>query len=80
MGWSGLQDGPLLAAAETQFDVFITVDRNLAFQQRLANYRVAVLVLRAKTNRLQDLQALVPAITQALMVPAPGVATIIADR
>ncbi len=77
MGWSGLQDGPLLAAAETRFDAFITVDRNLAFQQRLVSFRIAVLVLHAKTNRLQDLQTLVPAIMEALTAPAPGVATII---
>jgi len=77
MRWSGLQDGPLLTAAETRFDVFITVDRNLAFQQHLANFRIAVLVLHAKTNRLQDLQTLVPAIARALTAPAPGVATII---
>ncbi|EIC21524.1 hypothetical protein Thi970DRAFT_01736 [Thiorhodovibrio frisius] len=77
MGWSGLQDGALLAAAQTQFDAFITVDRNLAFQQRLSNFQIAVLVLHAKTNRLQDLQALIPAITQALITPAQGVATII---
>jgi hypothetical protein len=45
MHWSGLKDGALLAAAARQFDVFITVDRNLAFQQHLPAFTIAVLVL-----------------------------------
>jgi hypothetical protein len=36
MGWAGIPDGELLRLAETEFDVFITVDRNLPFQQNLA--------------------------------------------
>jgi len=42
--------------AETKFDVFITVDRNLSFQQNLPKFNIAVIVLRAKSNRLADLQ------------------------
>jgi predicted nuclease of predicted toxin-antitoxin system len=74
MHWSGLKDGALLAAAAQQFDVFITVDRNLAFQQHLPAFTIAVLVLQARTNRLADLLALVPSIEQALREPVAGVA------
>jgi hypothetical protein len=42
-----------------QFDVFVTVDRNLAFQQHLPEFRIAVIVLQAPTNRLQDLLPLI---------------------
>jgi len=45
MGWSDLDNGELLAAAETSFDALITTDRNLRFQQNLAGRRLAILAL-----------------------------------
>ncbi|MDA2925264.1 hypothetical protein MYX65_11565 [Acidobacteria bacterium AH-259-L09] len=63
MGWAGLDNGELLAKAQKEFDVFITVDRNLAFQQTLPKFGLAVLVLHARTNRLQDLVPLVNTFT-----------------
>ena len=59
MGWSTIQNGELLALAAKEFDVFVTVDRNLSFQQNLPAFPIAVLVLRAPSNRLADLQPLV---------------------
>ncbi len=56
MHWEGIKNGELMRLAETEFDVFITVDRNLSFQQNLPKFNIAVLVLRAKSNRLADLQ------------------------
>jgi len=56
MSWAGIKNGELMRLAETEFDVFITVDRNLSFQQNLPKFNIAVLVLRAKSNRLADLQ------------------------
>jgi len=56
MNWAGVKNGELMRLAEVEFDVFITVDRNLSFQQNLPKYDIAVLVLRAKSNRLADLQ------------------------
>jgi hypothetical protein len=49
MGWAGIKNGALLTLAEKEFDVFITVDRNLSFQQNLHKLNVAVLVLHAST-------------------------------
>lgn len=66
MGWAGLKNGALLSVAEKEFDVFITVDRNLSFQQNLSKFDIAVLVLRAKTNQLEDLRPLVNQILAAL--------------
>src|ERR1700681_4557725 len=60
MGWASIKNGELLALASEEFDVFVTVDRNLSFQQNLAPLTIAVVILEAPTNRLADLQVLVP--------------------
>ena len=66
MGWAGIKNGALLTLAEKEFDVFITVDRNLSFQQNLPTFDIAVLVLHATSNRLADLKPLVPEILSTL--------------
>jgi hypothetical protein len=66
MGWSGIENGELLTLAAKEFDVFITVDRNLSFQQNLPKFNIAVLVLHAPSNRLADLRPLVPKILSIL--------------
>ena len=71
-GWSGLPDGALLDKVAGTFDVFISVDRSLPFQQRLDQRPFAVVILRAKTNRLTDLLPLVPALLDALDEIKPG--------
>ena len=60
MGWAGLKNGELLKKAQGQFDLFLTTDRNLSTQQNLTQYNIAIVVLCAKTNRLQDLKAILP--------------------
>jgi len=52
MGWAGLADGELLKLAEREFDVFLTGDRNLSFQQNVTGFDIAVIVLRAKNTQL----------------------------
>ena len=71
-GWAGLKNGELLQVASTRFDVLLTVDRNLAFQQNLAGVRIAVLAMVAKGNRLADLRPLVPQVLSALTRAKPG--------
>ena len=66
MGWAGIKNGQLLTLAEKQFDVLVTVDRNLPFQQNLSKFTIAVLMVCAPTNRLVDLQPLVPNILVTL--------------
>ena len=61
-GWASLKNGELLSRAQDEFDVFVTTDRNLMFQQNLPNFGIAVLVLSAKSNRLRDLLPLLPKI------------------
>lgn len=72
MGWTGKSNGELLRLAEGEFDVFITVDRNLAFQQNVMNFDIAVLVVHAATNRLVDLIPLVPNVLGSLSTVQSG--------
>lgn len=77
MGWAGVKNGQLLALAEVGFDVFITVDRNLSFQQKLPQFDIAVIVLQAPSNRLADLKPLTPKILAILSEAIKRQATII---
>lgn len=72
MGWADLDDGPLLDIMAGRFDVLVTVDKSLPKQQRVNNRPVAVVVLRAKTNRLADLLPHVPALRAVLGTLRPG--------
>jgi hypothetical protein len=56
----------LLRLAAGQFDVFLTSDRNLSFQQNLSGFSIAVIVLHARTNRLELLAPLMPAVLEVL--------------
>jgi predicted nuclease of predicted toxin-antitoxin system len=71
LGWSSIKNGELIALASTSFDVFVTVDRNLAFQQNIDDLPIAVVVLRAKSNRLADLIPFVPELLQAIDTVKP---------
>lgn len=65
-GWAGMRNGELLALAARSFDVFVTSDRNLEFQQNLLTLPIAVMVLVAPDNRLPTLQSLVPVLLAEL--------------
>jgi len=77
MGWTTIKNGTLLTLASEHFEVFVTVDRNLSFQQDLHGFSIAVAVLRAKTNRLADLRPLVPSLLAAIESALPGAAKFI---
>lgn len=69
-GWSTLRNGALLqAAAAAGFQVMITTDANLQHEQNLAQLPLAVIVLRARSNRLTDLRPLVPRLLLMLSSP-----------
>lgn len=65
-GWSGITNGKLLALAQAEFDVFLTVDRNPAFQQNIPKFSLAVVLAHSVSNRLQDLVAFLPDIQRAI--------------
>jgi len=75
MGGATIRNGELLALAARQFDVFVTVDRNLSFQQNLVSLRIAVIVLQARTNRLADLRPLIPRLLAAIPAAKLGIVT-----
>jgi predicted nuclease of predicted toxin-antitoxin system len=65
-GWSGKKNGELLTLADALFDLLLTLDKNLPYQQDLTTKRLAVLILRARSNRIQDLIPVVPECQTAL--------------
>lgn len=66
MGWSEVKNGKLLRLTAEHFDVFVTVDRNLSFQNKVIDLPLAVIVLAAPTNRLADLRLLLPRLLPAI--------------
>jgi len=71
MGWSGLTNGNLLRQAEREFDVFLTCDRNLIFQQNLAKFDLAIIVLEAQSTRLLDTLPLMAQVRAKLKTMKP---------
>jgi len=71
MGWSALKNGELLLRAADQFDVFMTADQNLQYQQNLQMLPIAVAVLVARSNRILSLKPLVPKLLTELATLEP---------
>jgi hypothetical protein len=65
-GWSGIKNGRLLALAEAEFGVFLTVDQNLKYQQNLKAFSIGIILLVARNNRLKTLLPLMPEARVAL--------------
>ncbi|MFN0110888.1 MAG: DUF5615 family PIN-like protein [Blastocatellia bacterium] len=78
-GFKGMKNGALLKAASEHFDVLVTVDKSIPNQQNLAAFGIAVLILRAKTNKYPDLKLLVPRALFALAQIQPGDVVIITN-
>lgn len=72
MGWTGVQNGDLLRAAQRAFDVLVTMDRNIEHQQHLPSAELAVILVVARSNRIEDTEGLVPAIERLLPTTEPG--------
>jgi hypothetical protein len=72
MGWAGTKNGALLRLAETTFDVFVTADQNVEYQQHLKSTRLGIIVLVAPNNRFATLQPLMQHVQQALAALQPG--------
>ena len=77
MGWRGIKNGELLTLASAHFDVLVTSDRNLSFQQHVSSFPIAIIVMQARTNRLADLKPLVPNILRAIEFARPGAVKVI---
>ncbi len=70
MGWAGIKNGDLLAKAESRFDVFLTADKNLRYQQNIQGHDLAVIVF--PSNRLSVVQSLADRLSGALGMIEPG--------
>jgi len=77
LGWQELDDGSLLPRAAAEFDVFLTVDTKLPYQQNIAALDIAVIVLRGRTTRLADLRELLDRLRELLNTARRGEVTII---
>jgi predicted nuclease of predicted toxin-antitoxin system len=71
-GWAGMKNGELLRRAHGMCEVFVTLDRNLEFQQNIKILSFGIVVVRARSNRIADLSPLIPNILQAANQVAPG--------
>ncbi len=74
-GWAGVKNGELLRLAASQFDLLITVDRNLEYQQSFAGLSIAVIVIDALSNDVAVLRPLMPAVVAAIAQAKPGMVT-----
>ena len=72
MGWGGLTNGALLQKAQSEFDVFLTGDTNLRFQQNLTTFNIGVIVLEARSTRLIDTIKLMPNVLTILQIVRRG--------
>jgi hypothetical protein len=72
LGWQGITNGELLRRTSGRFDLLVTMDRNIEFQQNLAVLPFAIIVLSAASNRMTHLRPLVPAILSAIQQIVPG--------
>jgi len=76
-GWAGIQNGALLAKAAIEFEVFVTMDGNIQFQQDYAKLRLIIVTLKAPSNRLKDTLPLMPKLLTLLPALKPGTVTIL---
>ena len=74
-GWPGVENGALLRLAEMEFDVLLTVDRNLEYQQNFSGLTIAVIVVDAPSNDIEVLRPLMPQAREALQRAKPGIVT-----
>lgn len=72
MGWGGIKNGDLLRQAAVEFDVLLTTDRNMEFQQDLPSFAIALLVIAVGSNDVDVLRPFVPQMLDALNGIGPG--------
>ena len=71
-GWAGIENGRLLTLAASEFDVLLTADQGIEFQQNLDRLPIAILIVLARSNRINELAPLVDSILDPLAGMSPG--------
>ena len=80
IGWAGIENGELLRkAVEAGFDVLVTMDSNMVHQQNIRQNAIAVVALRAQSNRLSDTRPLMPALLAVLPQVKPATVTFLPE-
>ncbi len=72
IGWRTSKDGPLLAFAQTCFDVFVTVDRNLPYQQNVKALKIGIIVIRVQSNQIDSYRPTFNALQKAVESVQPS--------
>ena len=73
-GWTSMENGRLLRVAQHEFDVFVTMDKNLEYQQNLSVINMGIVVVRAQSNSYRSIAPLMPQVNEAIkMVTASEV-------
>ena len=63
MGWSGVKNGKLLTlCVENQFEIFLTIDKNLQYQQNIDKYALTIVILNSSTSKVEDLKEFIPSL------------------
>jgi len=70
-----MKNGDLLRLAEKEYGVFVTVDRKISVQQDLTAFNIAVVLIRSRSNRLEDMRTLVPQLLETLNRATPRALT-----
>ncbi|HWF37218.1 MAG TPA: DUF5615 family PIN-like protein [Candidatus Acidoferrales bacterium] len=71
-GFAGKSNGELLRLAESRFEVFVTLDKGMRFQQNLSDCRLAIVMICVKSSRVEDVLPHIPACLMALRSITPG--------
>ena len=71
-GWKGMRNGELLRRAAKTFDALITMDKGIEHQQNLRKHTIGIILISAKSNRLQDVQPAMRRVNQVLKTLEPG--------
>ena len=72
LGWKGKRNGELLQQAAATFDALVTMDKGIEHQQNLSKYAIGVILISARSNRIQDIQPAMLKVNQVLREVQPG--------
>ena len=71
-GWKGKRNGELLVQAAETFDVLVTMDKSIEYQHNIGKYTIGVIIISARSNRLQDIQPVMQEVNQVIRDVQPG--------
>jgi len=72
MGWDGVKNGDLIKLADSEFDLFVTIDKNLRYQQNLSRTRMSIILISVRDNKVATIIGRVPELLAALNTIVPS--------